>query len=219
MAAPAGSNGLSIDKEGSFPSSGEASAGPSARNGREHGAGEDWTDSTAATTGGAGRGVAVGGSRKTTLPTELMDHILTFVNRAGYSSSDKLTKCCLVSRTFLALARPYLYEALGITIHRVEEVAGTSTGYSVLSPSYFHLYHRLVDQPALAKLVKHIALYTPCTSTDEVQSGWNTLVDDERLESWIKSKRVDVPLLLSSLPNLVGLDIDEAYDGGQTCTD
>ncbi|BGP20557.1 hypothetical protein JCM10213_003820 [Rhodosporidiobolus nylandii] len=175
----------------------------------------------AATTDGADQGGDAVLFRRSTLPTELIDYVLSFVADFGYPwASASLARCSLASRTFRALAHPRLYRHIDLSISCVsmEGVTGGSELYAVVNPAVFSLYHTLVDRPALATLVQQLDIDTPVESPEEVQFAWGATVEKERLEDWLHAKRINVPLLLSSLPSLRTLVLGECHHGGH-CAD
>ncbi|GAA5942114.1 hypothetical protein JCM10213_003804 [Rhodosporidiobolus nylandii] len=174
----------------------------------------------AATDQGVVREAAVA-VRQSTLPTELIDHILSFIPTKYFWADGVLARCCLVSRTFLALARPRLYAYLCFDFDLYDENCNIEIGITADLPDY-RLYRCLLSNPHLARLVKTVRLRTSLNYYAGVPISWGQPFDhlsesededaEERLnelhERFFAAHAIDTVLLLSILPNLASVTID-----------
>ncbi|GAA5916476.1 hypothetical protein JCM6882_006471 [Rhodosporidiobolus microsporus] len=86
------------------------------------------------------------------LPPGLLHHVLsTFANSYAPSAKATLAAACLVSRSFLALARPLLYRTLSLTVGGYPD-----GGWWILDPASDQLCETLQRAPHLAALVRTV---------------------------------------------------------------
>jgi hypothetical protein len=109
------------------------------------------------------------------LPTELWRHVIrNFVlkplelghahpNEAFISNRAALRQLCLTSRRFVAIARPYLYESIVVSVDR--DISLRRREFRTGVASLVLLMRTMVQNHALRPLVKHLAL--PVTLTNQ----------------------------------------------------
>ncbi|BGP20561.1 hypothetical protein JCM10213_003823 [Rhodosporidiobolus nylandii] len=213
MAAPAGSNGHSLDEEAPSLAPREASVGCTALTGREKEVGEDSSDSeVAATTDGADQGGDAVVLRRPTLPTELIDHVITYIPETDKAT---LAALCLASRTFSTLARPRLYRTLPFRLHVwLDGMAADAVGPATLSPSYHSFYERILLRDLDLHLVKTVVIKTRAhddfrdvaatwgRSDKEYDAKLGQCQVDQIEKRWLSTRSARLAAFLERLPNL-----------------
>ncbi|GAA6039611.1 hypothetical protein JCM8097_002211 [Rhodosporidiobolus ruineniae] len=99
------------------------------------------------------------------LPPELLDLVLEQLSRGWESEQADLAQCCLVSQTFLALARPRLYRVLELRLGPPESL---NPDIVPVDKSAFLALATLTGNPRLASLVRAVWLSLTCPPEERV---------------------------------------------------